>query len=283
MKALLKAKAKKVVIGGRNVKLQEEFVAKLKEEQGEAYDTDKQLDGTHTIDLASLQSVKDFASYVAASYPVVDVLICNAGIMNAPAGVTREGIEQQMGVNCVGHFLLAKLLLPHRTKRIVWVASYGHAIRGGLRLDLAALRNFSVDAATDYDGWRAYQQSKLGNILLAKEFQKRYSPALQAVSLHPGTIYTPLYRATGLVSALQISWALFPGALRGNVPQLFPKLPAAGAATTVTCATLPADQLVGGAYYSNCAVVATETAAARNADDAAAFYEYCDEVTRPFQ
>ena len=110
----MKVGAKKVVIGGRNSKLQEEFVAALKKDQGDSYDADTQVDGSHTLDLADLQSVKEFGTYVAATYSVIDVLICNAGVMNTPADgqETKEGLERQMGVNCIGHFLLAKSCWP---------------------------------------------------------------------------------------------------------------------------------------------------------------------------
>jgi NAD(P)-dependent dehydrogenase (short-subunit alcohol dehydrogenase family) len=273
---LLKVGAKKLVIGGRNPKLQEEFVETLK---GDGYDTDEQVDGSHTIDLGDLQSVKQFGDYVATTYPVIDVLICNAGVMNTPVGVTKDGIEQQMGVNCVGHFLLAKLI-ANQTKRQVWVSSFGHTLKGGPRIDIEALRNFSVES--EYDGFRAYQQSKLGNILLAKEFQKRYGPALEAVSLHPGAIYTSLYRETGIVAAVKLSFSMIPDVLRGNITQVFPKLPSAGAATTITCATLPSDQLVPGGYYCNCAL-GSENEAAKNEEDAAALFDYCDEATKKFQ
>lgn len=271
--------AKKVVIGGRNPKLQKKFVVQLKEEQGDSCDTDTQVDGNHTIDLGDLQTVKDFGRYVAETYPTIDCLICNAGVMNTPASVTKDGFEQQMGVNVIGHFLLAKLL-ANQTKRQVWVSSYGHTLKGGPRIDIGAIRNFSLDAP--YDGMVAYQQSKLGNILLAKEFQKRYSPSLEAVSLHPGSIYTPLYRHTGIFSAVMIAASLLPSVIRGNVSQVFPKLPSVGASTTVTCATLPSAQLNSGAYYSDC-VVATESEAAKNEEDAAALFDYCDEVTKQFQ
>lgn len=282
VKALLKVGAKKIVLGGRNPQLQEEFLGKLKKEQDGLYDTDTQVDGSHNIDLADLESVRNFGAFVAKTYPVVHVLICNAGVMNVPAGVTKQGIEQQVGINCVGHFLLAKMLAK-QTKRQVWVSSYGHTLRGGPRIDIEKIRSFSLEnAAKEYDGFRAYQQSKLGDILLAKEFIKRY-PDLESVSLHPGSIYTPLYRETGIVSALKLAVTMIPAVfMSGDVLQVFPKLPSAGASTTITCATLPSNALVNGAYYSHC-TVAAENAAAKNQEDARAFFDYCDEVTKPFQ
>lgn len=111
----------KVVVGGRNPQQLDDFVAKMKAEYSE-----DQVDG-HVIDLGDLASVQVFAKYVNSKYSVVDVLICNAGIMNSPAGVTKNGFESQMGVNVIGHFLLAKSLVE-KTKRQVWVSSLGHTM-----------------------------------------------------------------------------------------------------------------------------------------------------------
>jgi NAD(P)-dependent dehydrogenase (short-subunit alcohol dehydrogenase family) len=103
VKALLKVGAKKIVIGGRNRKLQDEFLNTLKQEERtgsntNGYSTDTQIDGSHLIDLADLQSVLEFGTYIANTYPVIDVLICNAGVMNIPASLTKQGVEQQMGL-----------------------------------------------------------------------------------------------------------------------------------------------------------------------------------------
>lgn len=266
-----------MILGGRE-NLQSEFVAKLKEGHGDTYDTDQKVDGSHTIDLGDLQSVADFAKYVDETYKAIDCLILNAGIMNTPAGVTKQGFERQFGVNCLGHFLLAKLLVA-KTKRQVWVASHAHTLKGGPRIDLDAIRNFSTD---DYDGFRKYQQSKLGNILLAKAFQKRYNGRLEAVSLHPGVIYTSLYKETGIISAVKLTATMIPGILMGGFTQVIPKPISVGASTTITCATLPSDELVPGGYYSNCAI-ANENDAAKNEEDAAALFDLCDEITKKLQ
>jgi len=275
--------AKKVILGGRDPKLQSEFVAKLKEEQGDVYDTDQQVDGSANVDLADLQSVSDFATYVDETYETIDCLICNAGIMNTPAGVTKDGFEQQLGVNVIGHFLLAKMLVA-KTKRQVWVASHAHTLKGGPRIDVNAIQSFSLDEkdGKGYDGFRSYQQSKLGNILLAKAFQKRYDGQLVAVSLHPGVIYTPLYSSTGIVSAIKLAVTMIPDIVMGNLTQVIPKTASGGASTTITCATMPLHKLEPGGYYSNCAI-ATPNVAARNEEDAEAFFEFCDKVTKKFQ
>jgi NAD(P)-dependent dehydrogenase (short-subunit alcohol dehydrogenase family) len=275
VKALLRP-AKRIILGGRNAKLQAEFVQSLQAEFGPE-EIDAKVDGSHLIDLADLESVQAFAKYVADTYTTIDVLICNAGIMNTPPGVTKQGIEQQMGVNVIGHFLLCKALV-RQTKRQVWLSSYGHTLRGGGRLDLDALKNFTVDEP-NYDGWQKYQQSKLGSILLAKEFDRRYEH-IETAALHPGLIHTGLYRETGIKSFVVMSISMVPAVLTGQLFQVIPKTSAIGAATTVTCATTK--ELQSGAYYSNCYVY-PESQAAKNEDDAKALFDYCEVVTAPYR
>lgn len=120
-KALL-AQGGKVVIGGRNPKLLEEFAAKMKADYDEA-----QVDSS-LIDLGNLESVQKFAKYVLANKDHKDIcVICNAGVMNTPPGRTNSGFDSQMGVNVVGHYLLCKMLVDI-TARQVWVSSLGHTL-----------------------------------------------------------------------------------------------------------------------------------------------------------
>lgn len=109
--------------------------------------------------------------------------------MNTPPGKTKDGFETQMGINVIGHFLLAKILVEI-TKRQVWLSSKGHIRFGAPRIDLEAITN--VDEST-YIPRARYQQAKLGDILLAKQFAEQY-PHLMAVSVHPGGVKTDLGR-----------------------------------------------------------------------------------------
>lgn len=63
-------------------------------------------------DLASLDSVKSASRRILSIAQPIDVLICNAGIMALPPGLTKDGYELQFGTNPVGHALLVQLFLP---------------------------------------------------------------------------------------------------------------------------------------------------------------------------
>ncbi|KAL4719943.1 hypothetical protein ACJJTC_005770 [Scirpophaga incertulas] len=64
-------------------------------------------------DLASLDSVRQFVERFKSEEPHVDVLVANAAVMHPPKVPTRDGFEQQLGVNHLGHFLLTNLLMDH--------------------------------------------------------------------------------------------------------------------------------------------------------------------------
>jgi NAD(P)-dependent dehydrogenase (short-subunit alcohol dehydrogenase family) len=132
-KALL-AVGGKVVIGGRNKDLLEEFTAQMKKDY-----TEEQVDSC-VIDLEDLESVQSFAKYVLANENYKDIIvICNAGVMNAPKGLlTKSGFDSQMGVNVVGHYLLCKILADV-TARQVWVSSLGHKMVSCLLYQLDTL------------------------------------------------------------------------------------------------------------------------------------------------
>lgn len=62
-------------------------------------------------DLASFQSIREFAQRFQQEQTKLDILINNAGVMRCPKATTKDGIELQLGVNHMGHFLLTNLLL----------------------------------------------------------------------------------------------------------------------------------------------------------------------------
>lgn len=64
------------------------------------------------LDLASLESVRAFASELLEGGRPLDVLVNNAGVMACPPLQTSDGFELQLGVNHLGHFALTLQLLP---------------------------------------------------------------------------------------------------------------------------------------------------------------------------
>jgi NAD(P)-dependent dehydrogenase (short-subunit alcohol dehydrogenase family) len=149
------------------------------------------------LDLADLKSVKDFAGHFLAKHSHLHGLVNNAGVMNVPYGKTKDGFETQIGVNHLGHYLLTELLLPclkaSAPSRVVILSSCYH--------DRAVGREGTIDLEDlhferrKYDGWEAYAQSKLANLLHAKELAKRVSGSNVVVtSVHPGWVRTNLIR-----------------------------------------------------------------------------------------
>ncbi len=146
------------------------------------------------LDLASLASVAQFAEAVAkARGGVIDILVNNAGVMGLPKRqLTRDGFEQQIGVNYLGHFALTALLKDALCSasgggRVVNVASLAHR-RGVLALD-------DLQSAKSYDPMRTYRQSKLAMLAFAIELQRRAERnqwPLRSYAAHPGWARTEI-------------------------------------------------------------------------------------------
>ena len=146
------------------------------------------------LDLASLASVRDFAERFAAGRDGLDLLINNAGVMAPPRRETADGFESQFGTNHLGHFALTGLLLGRmqgrEDARVVTVSSTAHKM-GKIAFD-------DLQRQRRYFRWTAYGQSKLANVLFARELDKRLRAAgstVKSLAAHPG------YSATNLQSA----------------------------------------------------------------------------------
>ncbi|KAI6781608.1 uncharacterized protein J7T54_005319 [Emericellopsis cladophorae] len=149
------------------------------------------------LNLASFASIKQAAQTVMSQTDRLDVLNLNAGILGAPAGLTEEGYEITMGVNHVGHALLLKLLTPlleatststGTPSRVLSISSVGWKYLEQPVINFDALHTPDAGLAS----MQRYMQSKLANVLYAREFAKRH-PTLKIVSLHPGEADTELY------------------------------------------------------------------------------------------
>src|SRR3954452_2014074 len=114
-----------------------------------------------TADLSSQAQVRRLAGEVLDAYPRLDVLVNNVGGFWAHRHVTADGLEHTFAVNHLAPFLLTHLLLDRlkdsAPARIVNVSSNAQALG---RIDFEDLQG-----ATDYSGPRAYNQSKLANVM----------------------------------------------------------------------------------------------------------------------
>ena len=184
------------------------------------------------LDLRDLGSVRACAKAVLAAYPRIDVLLNNAGVFPPSLRVTKDGFEEQIGVNHLGHFLLTNLLLERLSQsapaRVVTVASMMHA---GGKVDFASFR-----APATYNAMAAYRQSKLANILFANELARRVGPErVTSNSLHPGGVATEIARDAAW-------WMRIGMRLVGTTPEK-------GARTSVQLAADPAVAATTGKYF----------------------------------
>jgi NAD(P)-dependent dehydrogenase (short-subunit alcohol dehydrogenase family) len=207
--------------------------------------------GTNTelaiLDLASLSSVRDFAAQQLAQRRPLDILINNAGVMAPPKREqTADGFELQFGTNVLGHFALTGLLLPALQQaaaesaappRIVTIASIAHK-RGRLNFD-------DLQYQRNYAPMKTYQQSKLANLMLALEMDRRLRAAgskIMSVAAHPGVANTNLFQ-TGQRSAIESGVRKIVGHLIGA----FLNTEAEGALPTLYAAT--SSDVTSGGYY----------------------------------
>jgi len=200
------------------------------------------------LDLSSLSSIQKFAEIIIKDEERVDILINNAGIWphTTKRRETEDGFEQTIGVNHFGPFLLTNLLVdklassPELPTRIINVASRAHQ-RGEINLD-------DINSENKYNGMLAYNQSKLANILFTSELANKLKESGQNVSvysLHPGVIYTNLFRE------FDQQYGIFTKAL-GVLLWPFLKSSKEGAQTTIYCATEESIATESGRYYSDC-------------------------------
>lgn len=178
------------------------------------------------LDLASLESVVEFASRLRSQQDSLDLLVNNAAVMMLPKRQeTRDGIELQFGTNYLGHFALTAHLLPLLRKkadsRVVTLSSI--ASRHGMIdfNDLQAKRN--------YRPMTAYSQSKLACLMFALELQRRSEEGgwgISSMAAHPGVSRTDLLaNGPGRKSLAGLTGTflsfLFQPVSRGALPVLF--------------------------------------------------------------
>lgn len=190
--------------------------------------------------------------------------------MALPERELLHGVEKQLAVNHLGHFLLVTGLLDHLAPdgRVVMLSSSAHTNPPpeGIRLD---------DLAYDhgYDRWKAYGQSKLANLLFARELSRRLEGTGRvACAVHPGVIATDLARH--LPRFAQIGWDLLCRVAFKSIPE--------GAATSVWAVAVADPAVIDGQFLADCNV-AESSALGRDPDLARRLWERSEALVAPLR
>ena len=189
-------------------------------------------------DLSSQAEVRRLAGEVLGRLPRIDVLVNNVGGYWNTRHVTADGLERTFALNHLAPFLLTDLLLDRLRSspraRVVTVASGAHSLG---RIDFDDLQG-----ERSYSGARAYNQSKLANVLFTYELARRLQGStVTANALHPGVVRTGF----GAEDPGGVQKLLVPFMRR------FMKSPGQGAATSIRLASAPDLEQVSGLYFSD--------------------------------
>ncbi|MEM7801439.1 MAG: SDR family NAD(P)-dependent oxidoreductase [Chloroflexota bacterium] len=144
------------------------------------------------LDLADLQSVREFVVSFLDEYDQLDGLACNAGMVNmsdSEPQYTKDGLEVTIGISYFGHFLLTELLLnilkESAPSRMVILSSVVHAGSEGNR-PAVHLEDINFKSRP-YGAMAAYGEAKVAVVLYAKELAKRLEgTGVSVFSVHPG-------------------------------------------------------------------------------------------------
>ncbi len=173
------------------------------------------------LDLASLESVRQFVKDFRATGKSLDALVCNAAVylpLEKEPQRSKDGYELSVATNHLGHFLLCNLMLedlrksPMSDKRLVTVGTVtanpkelGGKIPIPAPPDLGDLKGMeegfkepiSMIDGKKFKSGKAYKDSKLCNMLTMRELHNRYHNTTGIVfnALYPGCVAeTGLFR-----------------------------------------------------------------------------------------
>jgi len=191
----------------------------------------------YQADLSLRKAVEELAHRVTAYEPKLDVLWNNAGGYFAERIVTAEGYEKTWAMNHLAYFDLTQLLFPLLEKsddpRVLCTASEAHRW-GKMAWD-------NLQGEKKWDGWKAYCNSKLANLLYVAEQARRLGNSrIRIVAVHPGLVNSAFGdENTGLKSKAFL-W----------LKRTFGRTNEQGADTAVWISARGESPLQGG-YYSN--------------------------------
>jgi NAD(P)-dependent dehydrogenase (short-subunit alcohol dehydrogenase family) len=203
------------------------------------------------MDLSDLPGVARYGEALANTYPVIDMAIFNAGVMACPLSRTQQGLEWQLGVNHVGHFVLLNTIINTLRAaggaRLITLSSIAH------RMGAVDFSDMNYDKRS-YDKWEAYGQAKSAQSLMAVELDRREKDnGIRSFAVHPGGIFTPLQRHLENAEMAEFGWTDVDGKPSPVAQKLF-KSTSEGCATSLWAATATTLNGMGGVYCEDCNV-----------------------------
>ena len=198
------------------------------------------------VDLSSLAMVRDFAADLISEGNPIDVLVNNAGIQPiSERRTSQDGFELTFAIGHLAHFTLTSLLLPSLEKapaaRVVTVSSLVHGMGWFDWNDLQMEQGYRSD--------RAYNQTKLANLLFARELQRRLDEAgsnIRSIAVHPGVARTSIGASRKQLGNFRLGDHVVSATLSIVLP-FFGQHASAGALPTLYAAAAP--EAEGGGFY----------------------------------
>ena len=193
--------------------------------------------GVFVADLSSQVEVRELAGDLLQQLPRIDVLVNNAGGYWDTRHVTADGLERTFAVNHLASYLLTNLLLDRLVQsgpaRVVTVASNAQSM-GRIAFD-------DLQEEQTYSGSRAYNQSKLANVMFTYELARRLrATSVTANVLHPGLVRTSFGAEDPATTQRLVVPFLRP----------FMKTAARGASTSIHLASDPGLERVSGLFFA---------------------------------
>ena len=222
----------KVIIVGRNPEKSAIVLAELRSISG-----NENID-LLMADLAVMQEVRDLAEQVISRYDRLDVLLNNAGGYFTKHEITSDGLERTFALNHMSYFLLTnklmELLKYSAPARIVNVSSDAHY---GVDMEFE-----NLNGEQEYKAWKAYQKSKLANVLFTYELLKKVPGNITVNCLHPGFVATNFGHNNGG----------FFGPVLKIAQRISAIDPEEGAKTSIFLCSAPEVKGVSGKYFYKC-------------------------------
>ena len=222
----------KVIIVGRNPEKSAAVLTELKSSSG-----NENID-LLMADLAVMQEVRDLAEQVTNSYDRLDVLLNNAGGYFSKHEITSDGLEMTFALNHMSYFLLTnklmELLKYSAPARIVNVSSDAHY---GVDMEFE-----NLNGKPEYKAWKAYQKSKLANVLFTYELLEKVPEDITVNCLHPGFVATNFGHNNGG----------FIGPVLKIAQRISAINPEEGAETSIFLCSSPEVKGVTGKYFFEC-------------------------------